>query len=60
MHGNAGSKLLSSGNVNHQRISRLTMEYINATPERQTQIDQEVEALISGKVDVLASADHTK
>ena len=59
MHGNTGVKPPFSGNRSHLRISRLTMEYIDATPERQAHIDQEVEALISGKIGVLTNADHT-
>ena len=52
MHGTTGQNPPRSTNVIHQRISSLTLEYIDASPERQSQIDQEVEALIDGKVSV--------
>lgn len=55
MHGNSGASPPATGNLSHLRISRLTTEYIDATPERQAQIDAEVEALISGKIGVLSS-----
>lgn len=54
MHGTTSASPPAKGNVSHLRISRLTMEYIDATPERRAQIDAEVEALISGKIGVLA------
>lgn len=53
MHGNSGASQPATGNVTHLRIARLTLEYIDATPKRQAQIDAEVEALISGKVSVI-------
>lgn len=59
MHGNTSASLPVSGNISHLRISRLTMEYIDATPERQAQIDAEIDALISGQVRVLGTRSQT-
>lgn len=55
MHGRATPPLKRALNPVHQRIARLSMEFIDATPERREQIGAEISAMLDGKLDVIGT-----
>ena len=52
MHGKATPPPTPSNPIHH-RISRLSLEFIDASSERQDEISLEIEALIAGNVTVM-------